>query len=118
MHELPLNHQLTQRGATYHGAATTTDSYRFYALAGDPPARPGLVKGTPGSGAPIAVELWSLPFEKVGSFLEAIPAPLGIGTVDLSDGRQVKGFICEAEAAADGTDITQLGDWRNYLAPL
>lgn len=118
MHGLPLNHQLTERGATYHGAATTTDSYRFYALAGDPPARPGLVKGTPGSGASIAVELWSLPFEKVGGFLEAIPAPLGIGTVDLSDGRQVKGFICEAEAVADGTDITQSGDWRRYLAQL
>ena len=76
------------------------------------------MKGTPGSGAPIAVELWSLPFEKVGSFLEAIPAPLGIGTVDLSDGRQVKGFICEAEAVADGTDITQTGDWRRYLVDL
>ena len=116
MDGLPLNHQLIERGAIYLGAATTTDSYRFYALAGDPPARPGLVKGTTGSGAPIAVELWSLPFETVGSFLKGIPAPLGIGTVDLSDGRQVKGFICEAEAIADSTDITQLGDWRRYLA--
>ena len=116
MDGLPLNHQLIERGAIYLGAATTTDSYRFYALAGDPPARPGLVKGTTGSGAPIAVELWSLPFETVGSFLKGIPAPLGIGTVDLSDGRQVKGFICEAEAIADSTDITQLGDWRLYLA--
>jgi allophanate hydrolase len=78
--------------------------------------RPGLVKGAPGSGAPIAVKLWSLPFATVGSFLEAIAAPLGIGTVDLFDGRQVKGFICEAEAVADSTDITQLGGWRNYLA--
>ena len=80
--------------------------------------RPGLVKGAPGSGAPIAVKLWSLPFENVSSFLEGIPASLGIGTVDLSDGRQVKGFICEAEAVADGTDITQSGDWRRYLAQL
>lgn len=94
----------------------TQQSHRFYALAGDPPARPGLVKGTTGSGAPIAVELWSLPVETVGSFLKDIPAPLGIGTVDLSDGRQVKGFICEAEAIADSADITQLGDWRQYLA--
>ncbi|WP_448329146.1 allophanate hydrolase-related protein [Sulfitobacter sp. M13] len=39
---------------------------------------------------------------------------MGIGAVDLLDGR--KGFICEAEAVADSTDITQLGDWRRYLA--
>ena len=78
--------------------------------------RPGLVKGAAGSGAPIAVELWSLPFENVSSFLEGIPASLGIGTAGISDGRQVKGFICEAEAVADGTDITQLGGWRNYRA--
>jgi allophanate hydrolase len=76
MHGLPLNHQLTQRGATFLGAATTTESYHFYALAGDPPARPGLVIGAPGSGASIAVELWSLPFEKAGSFLDAITALL------------------------------------------
>ncbi len=74
------------------------------------------MKGAPGSGAPIAVELWSLPFENVSSFLEGIPASLGIGTGRLSDGRQVKGFIREAEAVADGTDITQLGGWRNYRA--
>lgn len=74
------------------------------------------MKGAPGSGAPIAVELWSLRFENVSSFLEGIPASLGIGTVGLSDGRQVKGFICEAEAVADGKDITQLGGWRNYRA--
>lgn len=52
MDGLPLNHQLTERGASYLGAAKTTDSYRFYALASDPPTRPGLVKGAPGSGTP------------------------------------------------------------------
>ena len=78
--------------------------------------RPGLVQGAPGSGAPIAVALWTLPFENVSSFLEGIPASLGIGTIDLSDGRQLKGFICKAETVADGTDITQFGDRRNYLA--
>jgi len=68
MDGLPLNYQLTERGAIYLGAATTTDSYRFYALAGDPPGSAGLVKGTTGSGAPIAVELWSLPVETVAAF--------------------------------------------------
>lgn len=52
-----------------------------------------------------------------------VPAPLGIGTVDLDDGTQVKGFICEAwvaEAATNGDsrveDITHLGSWLQYLS--
>ncbi|WP_376873476.1 allophanate hydrolase [Albirhodobacter sp. R86504] len=113
---LPLNHQLTDRNAVYLGTAQTNDSYRFYALAGGPPARPGLVRGEAGSGASIAVELWSLPFEHVGSFLSGIPSPLGLGTIDLADGGQVQGFLCEAFATSDATDITALGDWRSYLA--
>jgi allophanate hydrolase len=113
---LPLNHQLTDRNAVFLGTAQTNDSYRFYALAGGPPARPGLVRGEAGSGASIAVELWSLPFEHVGSFLSGIPSPLGLGTIDLADGGQVQGFLCEAFATSDATDITALGDWRSYLA--
>ncbi|MCS5949220.1 hypothetical protein LNP05_29940 [Klebsiella pneumoniae subsp. pneumoniae] len=30
-----------------------------------------------------------------GSFVAAVPPPLGIGTVELADGRLRKGFICE-----------------------
>jgi allophanate hydrolase len=51
-----------------------------------------------------------------------VPAPLGIGTVELDDGSQVKGFICEAwvaEAAKRGSDrvrdITPLGSWLTFL---
>ena len=73
---------------------------------GDPPARPGLAKRAPRSGAFIAVELWSPPLEKAGSFMQDILVPLGIGTVDLSDGWQANGFIGEAEAVTDGTDST------------
>ena len=50
------------------------------------------------------------------TFFPVAGVRLGIGTAGISDGRQVKGFICEAEAVADGTDITQLGGWRNYRA--
>jgi allophanate hydrolase len=112
---LPLNAQLTSRGATFLGTAQTSDAYRFYALAGGPPARPGLVRGAPGLGAAIALELWSLPLDTVGSFLAGIPAPLGLGTLALSDGSTVQGFICEAAAVEGAVDITDLGDWRRYL---
>lgn len=113
---LPLNHQLTDRGGRFLRAALTSDAYRFYALAGGPPFRPGLVRGAPGSGAPIGLELWSLPLSEVGSFLAGIPEPLGLGTVALDDGTSVQGFVCEAVAAQDAQDITDLGDWRSFLA--
>ena len=53
-----------------------------------------------------------------GSFVALIPAPLGIGTLETEDGRQVKGFICEGWAIGDATDITALGGWRHYIRGL
>ena len=38
------------------------------------------------------------------------------GYVQVADGRRVKGFICEAWALEDATDITEFGGWRDYLA--
>jgi allophanate hydrolase len=72
------------------------------------------VDGT--DGGAIALEIWSLPKTAFGTFMAGIPAPLGIGTVELSDGSSVKGFICEANGTKGATDITNLGDWRSFLA--
>jgi allophanate hydrolase len=116
MSGLPLNPHLTKRGATFVVTARTNADDRFFALAGGPPVRPGLVRGAPGSGAPIGLELWSLPLAAFGGFMQTIPAPLGIGTVLLEDGRRVQGFVCEAEGAAGAEDITGAGNWRAYLA--
>lgn len=112
---LPLNHQLTERGGFLLEATHTAPVYRFYALPGGPPHRPGLVRVRAG-GAPISVELWALPIEHYGSFVAGIPAPLGIGSVQLADGRRVQGFVCESYALADAEDITAHGDWRRVLA--
>jgi hypothetical protein len=49
------------------------------------------------TGAAIEVEIWKAG-ERLGGFVDAIPAPLGIGTLTLENGRQVKGFPCEAHA--------------------
>ena len=92
------------------------DSYRLYALANTTPPKPGLVKSD--SGAPIEVELWDIPLAAFGAFVAEIPAPLGIGTLTLHDGRQVKGFICEPRGLAGARDITAFGGWRAYLASL
>ena len=54
--------------------------------------------------------------KRFGSFVALIPAPLGIGTLQLADGREVKGFICESWAATGALDITHFGGWRAYMA--
>jgi allophanate hydrolase len=51
-----------------------------------------------------------------GRFVASIPPPLGFGTITLSDGAQVKGFLVEAAATANGRDITHFGGWRAFLA--
>ena len=113
MSGLPLNPQLTERGGRLLARTRTAPCYRLYALPGGPPARPGLVRAD--GGAAIEVEVWALPAESFGSFLSEIPAPLGIGRVELADGRRVPGFLCEAYAVREAEEITSLGGWRAYL---
>ncbi|MBY0318230.1 MAG: allophanate hydrolase [Reyranella sp.] len=117
MSGLPLNGQLTELGGRLESAGRTAPVYRFYALPGGPPHRPGMVRMAQGGGA-IELEVWSLPSAAVGSFLRKIPAPLGLGTVTLADGSGVPGFLCEAHATAGAEDITSLGGWRAYLKTL
>ncbi|MCL7743584.1 allophanate hydrolase [Guyparkeria hydrothermalis] len=111
---LPLNWQLTERRGRLAETTTTAPHYRFYALPGGPPERPGLVRVTD-NGDAIDVEVWHVPASLFGSFVAGIPAPLGIGKLELSDGREVPGFIAEPIAVEGATDITALGSWRRYL---
>lgn len=113
---LPLNHTLTQRGATFVRSHTTAANYTFHALSGSGIARPGLIRTAEGEGANIAVELWDMPSINFGSFMQTVPSPLTIGTIILSDDTTVQGFLCEPFAAVDATDITAVADWRAYLA--
>ena len=111
---LPLNWQLTERGAFRIKSTTTSPHYRFYALAGGPPKRPGLIRDVD-KGGPIAVEVWRVPKENFGSFVAEIPHPLGIGKVELADGTWCSGFICEPGGAKGAEDITHLGDWKKFI---
>lgn len=111
---MPLNTQLTERHARFVESTFSAGNYRLYALPNTTPPKPGLIRST--AGAAIAVELWDVPVELFGSFVALVPAPLGIGTLTLQDGREVKGFICEGAAVEGATDITHLGGWRAYIA--
>ena len=114
MRDLPLNFQLTDIGGQYLETQKTLDRYRLYALPGGPPHRPGLIKSEPG--APIEVEIWRLSKSAFGHFVSHIPSPLGIGQVELQNGGQVCGFLCEAYAVGDARDITEFGGWRKFIA--
>ena len=113
---MPLNSQLIERGATLVGSTSTAPDYRFYALPGSTPPKPGLLRVAAGQGAAIALEIWDMPLAHYGSFVALIAAPLGIGTLRLADGSSVQGFVCEAEGVLGAQDITHLGGWRAYVA--
>ena len=114
---LPLNGQLTERGATLRAVTHTAPHYRLYALPNTAPPKPGLVRVSAcEAGAPIAVEVWDMPLEQVGSFVALIPPPLGLGSIALADGQVVHGFVCEAHALATARDVTEFGGWRAFLA--
>lgn len=109
---MPLNHELLACGARFREETRTASHYRLYALQATVPAKPGMARAE--GGAAIAVEVWDMPVANFGRFVAGVPTPLGIGTVQLQDGRNVKGFICEGHALLQATDITAFGGWRAY----
>jgi allophanate hydrolase len=73
----------------------------------------------PGFAGPgIEVEVWALPADTVGSFVDGVPQPLSIGTLELEDGSLVKGFLVEPTGIEGALEITLLGGWRSYLSSL
>jgi allophanate hydrolase len=75
-----------------------------------------MVRGA--DGGAIAVEVWALPKVAFGDFIAGVPAPLSIGTVELSDGTRPKGFLCEPVGIIGAEDVTAAGDWRQIIAEL
>jgi allophanate hydrolase len=117
---MPLNAQLTERGAVLAQRTTTAPHYRLFALAGTQPPKPGLQRTTSegADAAAIAIEVWWLPLQTVGSFLALVPPPLALGSVELANGSWVHGFVCEGHALVDAFDVTVHGGWRPYIQSL
>jgi allophanate hydrolase len=115
MSGLPLNWQLLNLGGKLISQTTTAPHYKLYRLAGFEPHRPGMIRVLNG-GCSIGLEVWELPIGNYGAFVAGIPAPLGIGTLELSEGSTVQGFICEGYAVELAQDITSFGGWRHYIA--
>lgn len=113
---MPLNAQLTDRGATLVAKTQSAPNYRLYALPGTVPPKPGMVRVAPAEGVALELEIWEMPMVQYGSFVALIPAPLGIGTLTLADGSSVQGFVCEPLALDGAEDISHHGGWSRYIA--
>jgi allophanate hydrolase len=114
---LPLNWQLTERRSRLVKVCKTAKSYRLFALPNTHPPKPGLIK-CPSDGVSIELEVYEMPSNQLGSFLNLIPPPLGLGNIELEDGSLVKGFICEQYAVHEAQDISNLGGWKSYINQL
>ncbi|MCW7538486.1 allophanate hydrolase [Aquabacterium sp. A7-Y] len=110
---MPLHHQLAERRCRLLLQTRTAPRYRLYALGDGPAVGPGLTRVA--DGAPIEVEVYEMPLREVGAFLAGIVPPLGLGSVELEDGRTVHAVVCEAWAVDGAEDITAWGGWRAYL---
>lgn len=111
----PLHWQLEELGARFAGTIHTTDAYRLTAMDTTPP-KPGLVRTGPGQGAAIIGELFRISEAGLGRFLAALPAPMALTSIELSDGRSVVGFTATHDATATAIDITEYRSWTAYLA--
>jgi len=118
MRGLALNEQLLDVRARYVTTIETAACYKLYVLPNTKPERPGLVQVPSGLGSSIEVELWDMSWASLGQLMSRVPAPLCIGTLEMSDGSLVKGFLCEGSAVVGARDISSLGGYRAYLASL
>ncbi|MDJ0785261.1 MAG: allophanate hydrolase [Myxococcota bacterium] len=114
LRDMPLNHQLTGPGGEFVRAVRTSPDYRLWHLKDSEPPKPGLERVAEG-GQSIDAEIWALPADAFGRFVDAVPRPLAIGHVTLSDGECVAGFVCEGDGLAGARDVSHFGGWRAYL---
>jgi gamma-glutamylcyclotransferase (GGCT)/AIG2-like uncharacterized protein YtfP len=112
MRGLELNDNLLEAGASFVREDRTSTDYRLYSINDIHPAMQCMPEG----GAQIALEIWDVPAEAVATILEQEPPGLCIGKVTLADGSTVLGVLGEKHLCESGTDITEHGGWREYLA--
>jgi hypothetical protein len=114
MRGLALNPNLLAVNATFVRETATAARYRLWSIADRHPAMMRVVR----DGAAIAVEIWSVPAERLAAILVNEPAGLCIGKVMLADGSEVLGVLGEAAICEGQKEITAAGGWRSYIATL
>jgi len=100
-------------GAEFLGAFRTAPRYRLFSI-GD--VHPGMFEVSSG-GVAVAGELYRLPDDVWARVEAGEPPNLYKGPVTLEDGRVFDGILYPRELAeGHHRDISELGDWRAYIA--
>ena len=115
MEGLSLNWQLKDLGAHFVQKSKTSSYYNLFALTNLNPIRPGLLRSVNQADNSINLEIWSIPKKNFGKFIEYVQPPLSIGSVELEDGKWIKGFLCEKSGTVSAKNISKIGDWREYI---
>jgi gamma-glutamylcyclotransferase (GGCT)/AIG2-like uncharacterized protein YtfP len=111
----PLHHQL--RGAPLLRPARSARKYRYYSVGDRFPA----MREVPDGGYPVLGEVYDVPLETLRDhLLPAEPPELELGVIELDDGTACLATVLRAEfaGAANLRDISEIGDWRAYVAGL
>ena len=108
-----LHHHL--QGAPLVRVARTAAKYRFWAGRGEFPAMEPVSEG----GRSVVGEVYDVPLEVLmRHLLPAEPPELELGIIELDDGTACLAMVLRRPfEGADGlVDISDIGDWRAYLA--
>jgi len=114
MRGLELNHNLLDREGVFVEEAYTAPVYRLWSIADRHPAMMRFNQG----GREIALEIWSIPLQRLGEILESEPPGLCVGKILLSDQREVLGVLGEPFLCDNQREITKYGGWRRYITSL
>ena len=100
-------------GAQFCGERTTAPRYRLFSVED---VHPAMIRDDM-RGTGVAGELYDVPLPVLGAVLEREPPGLGIGVVELADGRLTLGIVwLAAELPPSAREISDYGDWRRYRA--
>jgi gamma-glutamylcyclotransferase (GGCT)/AIG2-like uncharacterized protein YtfP len=110
----PLHHQL-QGAELVVRTARSAPRYRFYSVGGRFPAMHEVAR----DGRVVLGEVYEVPLKTLRDhLLPAEPPELELGIIELDDGTACLATVLRAEfvGAAGLTDISEIGDWRTYIA--
>ncbi|XWK89216.1 MAG: glutamyl-tRNA amidotransferase [Phormidium sp.] len=114
MRGLELNPNLLAVGATFVREAFTQPNYRLWSI---DDRHPAMIRVSSG-GSAIGLEIWAIPQPSITTILLQEPPGLCIGKVLLSDGEEVLGVLGEPVICEGQREITDWGNWRNYIASI
>ncbi|WP_298177893.1 amidase [Saccharomonospora sp.] len=114
----PRANDLTEAGARFAGFVTTARHYRMLLIGQEPPEAGVVDARAPQQGGSLVGERWLLSPSALGEFVAHLPAPMRLGTVELSDGTSSLAILCDPAVAERGEDLTAWQCWRAYLRHL